>query len=56
MSSLNPLKRRIDALIAAQFQRTIEAMSNEELLAAIAEMRERRDAAMDARAKAKSKK
>lgn len=54
MSSLNPLKRRVAALVAAQFQRTIEAMSDEELLDALAEMKVRRDAAMDARAKAKN--
>lgn len=56
MTSINPLKRRVDALVAARFQRTIEAMSDEELLAAIAEMKERRDTVMDARAKAKGTK
>jgi hypothetical protein len=56
MSSLNPLKRRVAALVDTQFKRTIEAMSDEDLLAAIAEMKERRDPVMDARAKAKGTK
>jgi hypothetical protein len=56
MNSIDPLKRRVAALIDAQFERTIAKMSNEQLLATIAEMRERRDTALDARARAKAKK
>lgn len=56
MNSIDPLKRRVAALVEAQFERTIAKMSNEELLATIAEMKERRDTVMDARAKAKGTK
>ncbi len=50
MSSINPLKRRVAALVEASFKRQLEQMSNEELLEFAKELEERRAAAMDARA------
>lgn len=50
MSSINPLKRRVAALVEARFKRELEQMSNEELLEFAKKLEERRAGAMDARA------
>lgn len=56
MNSIDPLKRRVAALIDASFKRQLEQMSADEVLEFARELEERRDAAMDARARAKGKK